>query len=152
MSRMTLARSAREDGNPPYPQLGATVAKLRRSPDRKAHGLAVLAAVASLQRSELKRELPSHAPHCASGTTHTSGKAILKAMRDKQRRALEAAPDQLRRARDLDELRVQYLEMMAHTTIDMASPDVDRLARAIFPNVGDGERRFVLKVLGELKS
>jgi hypothetical protein len=75
---------------PAYPKLGATVEKHRRLNDetpegRKAYGQAVLAAIRTLQRSALNRELPSHSSPCASGTWHSEGKDILKAVNAQNR-------------------------------------------------------------------
>lgn len=72
--------------NPEYPNLGATVARLRRGDDRKAHGAAVLEAIRRLQQGTINRETPSHNVHCASGTNHNTGNAILAAVA-KQNRA-----------------------------------------------------------------
>jgi hypothetical protein len=43
---------------PPYPDLGARVAKLRQNGDRQTHGAAVLEAVRKLQRKELHQKNP----------------------------------------------------------------------------------------------
>ena len=80
---------------------------------RHAYGLAVETAIRALQRSELQRELPTHNCHCASGTNHNSGAAILKAMQTKPRAALAAAPSQERRAREPHVWQRMYDEAMA---------------------------------------
>jgi hypothetical protein len=100
--------SIQEDFGPPYPDLGQKVARLRRGKDRKAHGAAVLDAIRGKQRSELRRETPSHAIQCASGTGHTSGKAILKAIAAGHRAHVLNAPAQERRQRTDDQWRVLY--------------------------------------------
>jgi hypothetical protein len=80
---------------PPYPNLGPSVAKFRNKPDAdpKAYGQAVRAAIRSLQRQELLRAgkyfSENRRPNCASGTAHTSGKAILKAVREQNQRRFE---------------------------------------------------------------
>ena len=78
--------------NPTYPDLGIKIARLRsaarRDPGkRREHGEAVLEAIRRLQRSSLQRELPGRNPHCASGTAHNDGLAILAAVREQNRRA-----------------------------------------------------------------
>ena len=61
---------------------------------------AVEAAVLAKQKTQLARHGESMpAPNCASGTWHTTGEAIHKAMQAKQRAALLACPSQIRRAR-----------------------------------------------------
>jgi hypothetical protein len=85
--------------NPAYPKLGPSVEKHRRLNDdtpegRKAYGQAVCAAIRSLQRSELMRAGVNRSegrPMCASGTAHTEGKDILKAIRAQHRTATQAA-------------------------------------------------------------
>jgi len=92
---------------PVYPDLGQKVARLRRGTDRQAHGQAVLDAIRSKQRGELRRETPTHAVVCASGTSHVTGEAILKAIAAKHHAAILNAPAQERRARKPE----QWLEM-----------------------------------------
>ena len=96
---------------PAYPDLGNAVAKYRRKAasagsvsemlpaDRHAYGEAVEKAIRAKQRSELQRELPSHACRCASGTAYNDGEKISAAMRAKHHAALLACPSQERRAR-----------------------------------------------------
>ena len=84
------------EDTPTYPDLGPKVAKLRalarHDPAyRKAHGEAVLEAVRAKQRQALRRTVASHVPPCASGTTHTDGAAILKAVAAQHLSALRAA-------------------------------------------------------------
>jgi hypothetical protein len=67
---------------------------------RQAYGAAVEAAVLAKQRSMLKRHgevMP--AATCASGTWHTTGEAIHKAVQQQQRAALAAYPAKVRRDR-----------------------------------------------------
>ena len=108
-----------EPGNPPYPALGAQVAKFRKIPrdrltdaQKQAYSDAIRSAVLSLQRSELQRELPSFKPRCASGTWHTTGEAIHEAVRRQQHAALLAYPDKVRRARTDCEWAEMYEEAM----------------------------------------
>lgn len=110
------------DTTPLYPDLGQGVARYRRLAirglasmlvtDRRAYGDAVLSAVRSKQRQELQRELPSHPVHCASGTNHNTGDAIIKAMQTKHRAALTAAASQERRARKPEVWKEMYAKAM----------------------------------------
>jgi hypothetical protein len=94
---------------PQYPNLGATVAKLRkraadicivhRAVARREHGLAVLEAVRKLNYRSLQRELPTHNVNCASGTNHNDGAEILKALRLKAWN--NCNPDTIRAARPI---------------------------------------------------
>ena len=102
-----------DNHGPDYPDLGVKVAKLRRGDDRRAYGLAVLEAIRRLQRSSLMRETPTHVPHCASMTAHTDGKKILKAVAARQRAALLAYPEQVRRKRTPAEWQELYDAAMA---------------------------------------
>jgi len=96
---------------PVYPELGSTVAKLRRGADRRAHGAAVLAAIVRLQRSALARATPSHSVHCASGSNHNKGAAILRAVAASNR--AKCNPGAIRRAREPDVWQTMYEEAMA---------------------------------------
>jgi hypothetical protein len=97
------------EGLPLYPNLGATVAKLRkraadicivhRGVARREHGLAVLEAVRKLNYRSLQRELPTHNVNCASGTNHNDGAEILKALRLKAWQTCN--PDTIRAARPI---------------------------------------------------
>jgi hypothetical protein len=110
---------------PKYPNLGAAVAKHRRLNDdtpegRKAYGQAVHAAIRALQRSALNRELPSHQSPCASGTWHSEGKDILKAIRAQHRTATQTAangPTFERTDEDLE--RDYYRALFASRGIDV---------------------------------
>jgi len=82
---------------PIYPELGATVAKLRRAPrtpeNIAAHGAAVLAAIKRKNDAALQRAAPSLPPcPCASGTRHNTGEAILAAVRAQQLAQLHRRP------------------------------------------------------------
>ena len=92
--------------------------RMRRSSmsraDRQAYGAAVEAAVLSAQRAALRRAAPSiPRPNCASGTTHNTGEAIDRALREQQRAALLACPSQERRARKPEKWREMYDAAMA---------------------------------------
>lgn len=114
-----------EDGGPLYPDLGPGVAKYRRmvvsagglmamdKAMRHAYGEAVEKAIRAKQRSELQRELPTHAVRCASGTNHSDGADIHEAIRRRQRAALLACPAQYRRDRPDNVWREMYAEAMA---------------------------------------
>jgi hypothetical protein len=118
---------------PKYPNLGATVAKHRRLNDtsydgQKAYGQAVNAAIRALQRSALNRELPSHQSPCASGTWHSEGKDILKAIRAQHRSATQAAANGPTFDRTEDQLRHDYYRALfasrgidVQTIIDLAN-------------------------------
>jgi hypothetical protein len=105
---------------PTYPNLGAAVAKHRRlnddSPEgRKAYGQAVHAAIRALQRSELMRSGVNRSeprPVCASGTAHTTGKDILKAIRAQHRTATQAAANGPTFVRTEDQLEADYYRAM----------------------------------------
>jgi hypothetical protein len=56
----------------------------------------------------LRQETPSRAIQCASGTGHTSGEAILKAIAAGHRATVLIAPAQERRKRSGDEWRELY--------------------------------------------
>ena len=74
---------------------------------------AVEAAVLAKQKTQLARHGESMpAPHCASGTWHTTGEAIHKAVLQKQRAALLACPSQIRRARHPAEWERMYFDAM----------------------------------------
>lgn len=80
--------------------------------ERLAYARAVEAAILSSQRSSLQRELPSHAPSCASGTAYTTGQEISAAIRRRQENALLACPSKVRRKRTDDKWREMYAEAM----------------------------------------
>jgi len=96
---------------PEYPKLGASVAKFRslasdglRTLSREqivAYANAVERGILSLQRAQLFAGLMPFNPRCscASGTWHSNGDDIDKAIRDQQARKLAAYPAQARRAR-----------------------------------------------------
>jgi hypothetical protein len=103
-------------GLPLYPNLGATVAKLRkraadicivhRGVARREHGNAVLEAVRKLNYRSLQRELPTHNINCASGTNHNDGAEIIKALRLKHRNFCN--PDTIRAARSIEVIASAY--------------------------------------------
>jgi hypothetical protein len=67
---------------------------------RQAYGAAVEAAVLAKQRSAgMRATPPMPAATCASGTWHTTGEAIHKAVQAQQRAALAAYPAKVRRER-----------------------------------------------------
>jgi hypothetical protein len=110
---------------PLYPKLGSSVAKYRRIPRGaflRAYGDAVHAAIRALQRSELRRELPSFAPRCASRTWHTDGDSIHKAVQQQQHRALVSSPDKIRRDRTPAEWERLYTEAMKQTATRQRRP------------------------------
>lgn len=85
---------------PDYPKLGPSVAKYRRkgpivamdAETRRDYGEAVLRAIRGLNKGHSQRKAtPLGAPHCASGTAHTTGEAILKAIKSSHRAALSKA-------------------------------------------------------------
>lgn len=73
--------------NPEYPTL-AGLDRYRRDPDadRHAYGRAVLDSIRKLQARELARELPTHPCPCASGVWDSDGAAILRAVRQQNKR------------------------------------------------------------------
>lgn len=105
------------DEVPDYPSLGAKVARLRaaarRDPSkRKEHGDAVIEAVRDLHAKTLQRTVPDRPCHCASGTSHNTGEAILRAVRGKQSAALARALQQDHAARTDKQVRALYEEAM----------------------------------------
>jgi hypothetical protein len=82
--------------------------------DRAAYAAAIEAAVLSAQRLALRRAAVSlPRPNCASGTTHSTGEAIHKAIREQHRAALLACPSQERRARSPQQWQEMYDAAMA---------------------------------------
>ena len=111
-----------EPFGPMYPEL-PSVAKFRRmrDPDPREYGQAVREAVRTLQRQELERiakrgYLAGYKAPCASGTWHTSGPKIRKAIREQHRAQLQAQANAERRNRSDQMLRELYLEAMKHKT------------------------------------
>ena len=81
--------------------------------ERQAYGAAVEKAVLAKQRSQLKGHaeiMPT--PVCASGTWHTTGDAIDKAIRGQHRASLAACPAQVRRAREPEQWQSMYADAM----------------------------------------
>jgi hypothetical protein len=85
------------------------------SPDqRRAYAEAIEKAILSAQRSQLRSAaVPERRPTCASGTWHTTGNAINKAVREQHRAALAACPAKVRRERSPQEWRTLYNAAMA---------------------------------------
>lgn len=111
---------------PRYPvSLGAEVGRFRARAkrglsaltpeERQAYGAAVERGILALQRTEAQAGLPPVTPRCqcASGTFHTTGEAIHKAVREQQARALAAYPGLVRRRRTDAQWREMYCEAMA---------------------------------------
>jgi hypothetical protein len=86
--RKTYTDRDADENQKPYPTL-AGLDRYRRDPDadRRAYGQAVLSAIRALQARELARVLPSHPCPCASGVWDADGHAILRAVRQQNRRA-----------------------------------------------------------------
>lgn len=91
------AQGGPERHTPNYPKFGATVAKYRKLPPTPeniaAHAAALFAQLATFQRAEFQASAaePGRACPCASGTWHTDGRAILKAVNTQNRAALDRA-------------------------------------------------------------
>lgn len=100
----------------PY-KFGPAVAKYRRLPrtpeNIKAHGDAICAAVLSAQRSALNKVLVPISPSCASGTWHTDGKTLLKALAASQKHMHASATAASWRARTDAQVGAAYLAAMA---------------------------------------
>jgi hypothetical protein len=108
-----------DEFGPKYPNLDAAVAKHRRLNDdtpegRKAYGQAVLKAINALNRQKLTGASGPVNPRspCASGTWHSEGKDILKAIRQQHRAATQAAANGPTFARTEDELECDYYRAM----------------------------------------
>ena len=125
---------------PLYPDLGAGVAKYRRMAGkggvakmppamRYAYGEAVEKAILAKQRSELQRELPTHAPRCPSGCASPDGDVIHRHMQNKQRAALLACPAMERRARTPQQWAEMYEEAMADKRKREADAKLARLQK-----------------------
>jgi hypothetical protein len=104
---------------PLYPNLGPTVAKHRRLNDetpegRKAYGQAVLKAINALNRQKLIGASGPVNPRafCASGTWHSEGKDILKAVNAHNRAAFQRDAQNLNRRSDEDLQRDYYRAMI----------------------------------------
>ncbi len=101
---------------PDYPELGSAVAKWRRIArvreltflEREEYGAAICAAIRAKQKAELQRELPTIKPSCASGTAHTRGADILRAVAAQHRSALIASAARERKARPAHVWREMY--------------------------------------------
>jgi hypothetical protein len=113
------ARYVNPNAYPAYPKLGPAVEKHRRlnddSPEgRKAYGQAVLKAINALNRQKLVGASGPVNPRspCASGTWHSEGKDILKAIRTQHRTATQAAANGPTFERTEDELERDYYRAM----------------------------------------
>jgi hypothetical protein len=114
-----MAGDPMDEFGPAYPAL-PSVDKYRRQrdPDVKAYGQAVREAVRVLQRQELERiakagYIAGRKPNCASGTWHTTGPKIRKAIREQHRAQNEAAANAQRRNRSDEMVMHLYKEAMA---------------------------------------
>lgn len=110
-----------EQFGPAYPDLGATVAKLRRVAAnhtiaafqrvaRRDHGRAVLKAIASKQRAEIAGE-GTRAPAPLSGTNRQRGLKLLQSLAKAARQTCN--PDAIRKARTDVEVQALYAQVMA---------------------------------------
>lgn len=112
-----------EPFGPIYPDLGPSVAKYRRKAnmtlgEKLVYGEAVHNAILAKQRQELNRAaVPGQRPNCASGTWHTDGKAIHKAVRKQQESDLQSCAGKERRARTPDEWQAMYDRAMAEKPV-----------------------------------
>jgi hypothetical protein len=116
LENRNAARINEGTNTPLYPNLGPAVAKHRRLNDetpegRKAYGQAVLKAINSLNRGKLRQGFNPSSP-CASGTWHSEGKDILKAIRAQHRTATQAAANGPTFERTEDELERDYYRAM----------------------------------------
>jgi hypothetical protein len=123
---MTDATYIPEPFGPAYNVESASLKKFRRNGgDRKAHGQAVLDAVLTAQRGQLRtagETIPR--PNCASGTLHSEGRDILKAIASQQRAKLAACAAQERKARTPAEWRKLYFEAMAEKRLNMSRAEM----------------------------
>jgi hypothetical protein len=115
-----------EQFGPAYNVESAALKKFRRNGgDRKAHGQAVLDAVLTAQRGQLRtagETIPR--PNCASGTLHSAGRDILKAVASQHRAKLAACASQQRRDRTPAEWRKLYAEAMAEKRLNMTREEM----------------------------
>lgn len=81
---------------------------------RADYGRAVGAAVRAKQAAQLRRALePERRAPCASGTWHSDGADIHKAMREQHTRRTQSWPSAIRKARTESEWREMYQDAMA---------------------------------------
>jgi hypothetical protein len=105
------------------------LSKLSRD-DRRQYAAAIEAAVLAAQRAALRRAgVPEKRPNCASGTWHSTGDAIHKAVRQQHRAALLACPSQERRARSPEKWREMYDAAMVEKRKPKAAPIVRSSSR-----------------------
>ena len=105
-------REPSEPFGPVYNITSEALTKFRRGPNCPEYAEAIEAAVKAAQRSALARELPAIKPRCASGTWHSTGEEIGKAVRQQQRAALLAYPGKVRRNRTEKEWLALYIAAM----------------------------------------
>jgi hypothetical protein len=127
LENRNAARINEGTNTPLYPNLGPAVAKHRRLNDetpegRKAYGQAVLKAINAMNRQKLTGASGPVNPRspCASGTWHSEGKDILKAIRAQHRTATQTAangPTFERTDEDLE--RDYYRALFASRGIDV---------------------------------
>jgi hypothetical protein len=79
---------------------------------RRLYGAAVEDAVLAKQRAALKREVSLPSANCASGTWHSDGESISKAVRAQHRAATQSWPSRIRKARKPHEWQAMYDEAM----------------------------------------
>lgn len=111
-----------EPFGPDYDVTGPGLATFRRKArkglaalsrdERQAYGAAVEAAVLASQRAHLRRPDVAERPNCASGTYHTDGESISKAVRAQQRAAAVRDAARVRREREPKVWRAMYAEAM----------------------------------------
>jgi|SRR5215469_13643296 len=109
-----------EPFGPDYPDLGATVAKLRRKAAdscivhrkvyQREHGLAVLAAISAKNKAALARE-GTTAPKPWSGSCRSNGERLLKALQAQHLNSCN--PDTIRAKRTPAEWHAMYEAAMA---------------------------------------
>ena len=86
-----------EPETPDYPKFGIKVSKYRKLPrtpeNIAAHFEALMSQLATIQKAEFRSNTvePDSRSPCASGTLHTNGKAILKAINEQNARNIEGA-------------------------------------------------------------
>jgi hypothetical protein len=118
---------------PKYPKFGVTVAKYRKLPrtpeNVAAHAQVLFAQLATLQRAEFQAKAvePTRACPCASGTWHTDGEKILKAINAQNRARIEAGLAESWRKRTDAQVGIAYRAAMegkdAPLTHDIHVPD-----------------------------
>jgi hypothetical protein len=122
---------------PIYPDLGRTVAKFRRKAkdglkhlsvfEREAYGDAVSERIRALQKNELASVLAvrTFRSNSASGTFANSGEAVHAAVREQQRKELDAYPSYIRRNRDPQKVREEYEAVIAEKRARLEAEKVE---------------------------